>query len=540
MRKIICPILLLTYLGLSSLASSQDYAKLDPYLQAMVDQKKFVGTVLVAQGDSIVYHKGFGPASADGSRLNKTESQFLIGSITKTFTAIAIMQLFEEEKLSLSDPLSKYISLFPQSDQITIRHLLSHKSGIKNYTELPDMDQWKSEEISPLRLVEKVMDYPLGFEPGSMYSYSNTNYLILGMIIEQVTGTEYEKYLQTNILKPAGLDDTGMNQKKAKKLSEGLDLVNDNWQKADMVDVSVPFSAGALYSSTRDLYAFSKAFFNAEFFENKSTYELMTNFDEGSYGLGVYVEQIDEEFYIGHNGGIDGFSSAWHYFYELDLHAIVLSNTMSSRNDEVMDAIVHVQLDKEIAIPKPKIAIAVSQDKLERLTGTYEIQKGFNLTIFLENGKLMGQATGQGSLELFAENDSTFFAKVAEIELVFHQNGNEKANALTLYQGGGSTRASRIEKNRIAVELEAADLQILEGTYVLQEGFELRVFAEEDKLMAQATGQQPFELLAESRQDFFTKGLGIEISFVFDENGETKSLTLFQGGGKYDAEKRLP
>jgi uncharacterized protein YneR len=213
---------------------------------------------------------------------------------------------------------------------------------------------------------------------------------------------------------------------------------------------------------------------------------------------------------------------------------------MSSRNDEVMDAIVHVQLDKEIAIPKPKIAIAVSQDKLERLTGTYEIQKGFNLTIFLENGKLMGQATGQGSLELFAENDSTFFAKVAEIELVFHQNGNEKANALTLYQGGGSTRASRIEKNRIAVELEAADLQILEGTYVLQEGFELRVFAEEDKLMAQATGQQPFELLAESRQDFFTKGLGIEISFVFDENGETKSLTLFQGGGKYDAEKRLP
>jgi CubicO group peptidase (beta-lactamase class C family)/uncharacterized protein YneR len=540
MTRLLQLFLLLIGIGVSSTVSSQDFSTLDPYLDAMVEQKKFIGSVLVAQGDSIVYNKGFGPASADGSKMNTPESQFLIGSITKTFTAIAIMQLFEEEKLSLSDPLSKYVPLFPQSDQITIRHLLSHKSGIKNYTELPDMNEWKADEISPIRLVEKVMDYPLGFEPGTMFSYSNTNYLLLGMIIEQVTGMDYEKYLQKNILNRAGLSHTGMNQKKAKNLSEGLDLVDDEWQKADIVDVSVPFSAGALYSSTGDMLTFSKAFFNAEFFESKSTYELMTNFDEGSYGLGVYVEQIDEQFFIGHNGGIDGFSSTWHYFYELDLHAIVLSNTMSSRNDEVMDAIIHAQQEKEIAIPKPKEAIALSQEKLETLTGIYELQKGFNLTIFIEEGKLLGQATGQGSIELFAENDSTFFAKVVEIEVIFHQEGNEKAQALTLYQGGGATKAPRIEESRTAIKLEVADLEVLEGTYVLQKGFEIRIFTEEEKLMGQATGQDSFELFAENRQDFFTKGLGIEISFVFDEKGETKSLTLFQGGGKYDAEKRLP
>ncbi len=540
MRKLLFPILLLMSLCLSSIGSSQDYGNFDAYLNAMTEQKKFIGSVLIAQGDSVVYHKGFGPASADGSKMNSPESQFLIGSITKTFTAVAIMQLFEDNKLSLSDPLSKYIPLFPQSDQITIRHLLSHKSGIKNYTELPDINEWKADEISALRLVEKVMDYPLGFEPGTMFSYSNTNYLLLGMIIEQVTGADYEKYIQKNILKPAGLTHTGMDQNKAKNLSEGLDLVNGMWQKADEVDVSVPFSAGALYSSTSDLYSFSTAFFNAEFFENKSTYELMTNFDEGSYGLGVYVEQVDEQFYIGHTGGIDGYSSAWYYFYELDLHAIVLSNTMGSRNNEVMDAIVHTHLGEEIVLPEPKIAVELPLENLERLVGTYEIQKGFNLNIFLENGKLMGQATGQGSLELFAENDSAFFAKVADIEITFHQEGIQEASALTLYQGGGKTRAPRIENNRTAVNIDIADLEILQGTYVLQEGFEIRVFVEGEKLMAQATGQGSFQLFAENRQDFFTEGLGIEISFVFDEKGETKSLTLFQGGGKYEAEKRLP
>ncbi|HKK38732.1 MAG TPA: serine hydrolase [Cryomorphaceae bacterium] len=540
MSKFLNPILLLISLGLSSYTLSQDYARLDPYLEAMVDQKKFVGSVLVAQGDSVVYHKGFGPASADASSTNTTDSQFLIGSITKTFTAVAILQLFEKEKLSLSDPLSKYISLFPNSDQITIRHLLTHQSGIKNYTDLPDIEDWLDQEISPLRLIEKVMDYPLVFEPGSMFSYSNTNYILLGIIIEQVSGMKYEKYLEENVLKPSGLNQTGMDYKKAKNLSAGLVPTSTGWTNANEVNASVPFSAGALYSSTGDLYAFSKAFFRADFFENQSTYLLMTNFDEGFYGMGVFADQIDEQIFIGHNGGIDGYAANWNYFKDLDLHAIVLSNFAGSDNNAVLDAILHAHMGEEMNVPAPKEEIELPLDILKRLVGTYEIEKGFDLTIFLENDRLMGQATGQSSLELFAENDSAFFAKVAEIEILFHQKGGQEAEALTLYQGGGKIRAPRIENNQTAVSLDKADLEVLEGTYQLQEGFEIRVFEENGKLLAQATGQPSFELLAESRQDFFTQGLGIEISFVFDDRGETKSLTLFQGGGKFTAEKKLP
>lgn len=533
-------IFLLVGVSLCAVGSSQDYGQLDSYLQAMADQKKFTGSILVAQGDSIVFQKGFGPASVDGTKLNSTDSQYLIGSITKTFTAIAVMQLFEEQKLALSDPLSKYISLFPQSDAITIRHLLTHKSGIKNYTELPDLAQWKTEEISPLLLVEKVMDYPLMFEPGSMFAYSNTNYVLLGIIIEQVTGMDYEKYLQANVLKPAGLSKTGMNYKKAKNLSEGLIVRDGEWTKADQVDASVPFSAGALYSSTNDLYTFSKTFFTGGFFKSKSTYELMTNFDDGEYALGVYADQIDDQIFIGHNGGVDGYSAAWNYFSDLDLHAIVLANCMESRNNEVLDAILHAQMGEEIVIPQPKQAIELSADKLEKFVGTYEIQKGFDLNIFIENGSLFGQATGQGALELFAENDSLFFAKVTDIEVLFHQEGNQEAESLTLFQGGGETRAARITSQKIAVALDQADLEVLSGIYILQEGFEIKIFVENSKLYGQATGQSSFELLAENRKDFFTEGLGIEISFVFDDSGETESLTLFQGGGKYDAKKRLP
>lgn len=538
MNKLLSSFLILTGLLIGSIGSGQDYSKFDSYLTTLAEQKKFIGSVLVAQGDSLLFHKGFGPASADGKRMNTPESQFLIGSITKTFTAIAILQLFEKEKLTLSDPLSKYLSLFPNSEKITVRHLLTQRSGIKNYTELPEIQTLMSEEISPLRLIEKIMDYPLAYEPGTMYSYSNTNYLLLGIIIEQVSGLDYEKYLEENVLKPFGLDNTGMNYKKAKRLSEGLLPTAQGWTNARKVDKSVPFSAGALYSSTEDLYAFSKAFFNGAFFENKATYELMTNFDEGFYGMGVFAEQIDEEVFIGHNGDIDGYTANWNYFPDLDLHAIVLANYSGSDNNAVLDAILHAHSGKEITVPKPREVVKLSQDKLERTVGLYQLQKGFNLDIFMEEDRLMAQATGQGSLELFAENDSTFFATVAEIEIIFHFNGSEPATALTLYQGGGQTRAPRIELNRKVVKLEKADLEVLAGTYQLQEGFELRIFVEDEKLMAQATGQNSFELFAENRKDFFNQEFGIEISFTFDENGETKSLILYQGGGKFEAEKQ--
>ncbi|MEM9050621.1 MAG: serine hydrolase [Bacteroidota bacterium] len=538
MKNSISTFLILITLTPSCTIFAQDYSVLDPYLEKMVEDKQFIGTTLVAQGDSIVYHKGFGRANVSGTAMNSVESQYLIGSITKTFTAIGIMQLFEEGKISLSDPLSKYMALFPSSDKITIRHLLTHKSGIKNYTELPDLASWKGNEMKPFTLLSKVMDSPLAFEPGTIHSYSNTNYLILGIILEQVSGMAYEKYITANILKPAGLSHTGIARKKAKMLSEGLAVDNGSWQKDDYVDPSVPFSAGNLFSSTSDLYAFSKSFINGDFFKNKSTYELMTNFDNGFYALGVFAEEFDQQVFIGHNGGIDGYSAFWCYFLDLDLHTIVLSNSFDSELEKVIDAIVHAHLGEEIKVVKPKVAIQLPVERLEQFVGSYQIQRGFDINTFIENGSLFAQATGQGAFEIYPDSDSSFFATVTDIEIIFQDIENGKAQALKYFQGGGETAAPRKTQELKRIELSAVDLEVLEGTYVLQEGFDLKVFVENLKLYAQATGQEAFELIPASRKDFFTNGLGIEVSFIFDNNGEASELSLFQGGGKIDAKKK--
>lgn len=513
------------------------FDSLKTYLEEMTEMQKFTGTILLAKGDSVVFFESFGPAVSQGERMNQNDSQYLIGSITKTFTATAIMQLFEENKLSLSDPLSKYVSLFPNAENITIRHLLTHRSGIKSYTDLPDMAEWKYDDLTPAELIEKVMDTRSAFEPGSMYAYSNTNYVLLGMIIEQVSGQDFDKYIKKNILEKASMSDTGMDYDQASNLSQGLTPVDGTWIPENRVNPSIPFSAGGLYSSPEDMLAFSNAFFDGDFFEDQTTLDAMLNFEEGFYGLGVYADQTDDQIYFGHNGGIDGYSSAWKYYKDLDLHMIILSNSFFSENEQVVDAAIHAFLNKPIEFPKKREPVQLEVEKLKKLEGTYEIQRGFNLNVFVEGESLMARATGQNAFELFADNDSSFFAMVSGIEVDFDLDESGQAESLTLHQAGTDYRAERLEGKRKVIELDLAELEILVGTYELQPGFNLDIFLEDGRLYGQATGQNMFELFAESRNQFYSLGTGIEIEFKFDENGETESLILYQGGGSYNAPK---
>lgn len=513
------------------------YDSLRTYLNRMTEMQKFTGTVLLAKGDSVLFFESFGPAVAQGGRMNQNQSQYLIGSVTKTFTATAIMQLFEEEKLSLSDPLSKYVSLFPNAENITIRHLLTHRSGIKSYTDLPDMAQWKYDNLTPAEVIEKVMDTRPGFEPGSMYAYSNSNYVLLGMIIEQVSGENYDEYIEKHILKKAGMPHTGMDYDKASNLSQGITPANGMWIPETLVNPSIPFSAGGLYSSPEDMLSFSRAFFEGDLFENTTTLDAMLNFEDGFYGLGIYADQTDDQLYFGHNGGIDGYSSAWKYYKDSDLHMVILSNSFFSENEQIADAAIHAFLGKPIEFPEKREPVKLGVEKLKKLEGTYEIQRGFNLNVFLEGESLMARATGQNAFELFADNDSSFFAMVSGIEVDFDLSEEGQAEALVLHQAGTDYRAERLEGKRKVIELDLAELEILAGTYELQPGFNLKVFLENGRLYGQATGQNMFELFAESRSEFFSVGTGIEIEFKFDENGEVESLILFQGGGSYNAPK---
>jgi len=539
LRKSIAVFISILCLNVHSL-QGQTYDQLDEYLEAMAKQKKFIGDVLLAKGEKVVYHKAVG--SAGGENMNTTDSQFLIGSITKTFTAIAIMQLAEEGKVSLSDPLSKYLSLFPNSENITVKHLLTHKSGIKSYTELPEMNEWKYNKISPIGIIEKIMDLPLAFEPGSMYSYSNSNYIILGLIIQQVSGMSYPDYLAANIFPKAGMTHSGMEYASAQNLSQGLSPTADGWQIEPKVHPSVPYAAGALYSNSQDMLQFSNAFFSGVFFNQSSTVDRMINFDDGFYGLGVYTEELDGHFFIGHNGGVDGYSSSWKYFEDFDLHMIILSNTFFSETKQVSTAALDAFEGKPVELPKERKVIDLSVEKIKKYEGRYELQRGFDIDVFLQGQKLFARATGQNEFELYAESDTSFFAMVTAIEIDFRiDEKNNEVKGLTLFQGGGEFFAPKAEENeKKVIDLDLADLSAVTGSYELQPGFLLKIFLDHGNLHGQATGQEAFELYPESRSSFFTIGEGIEIEFQFDENGDNESLILYQGGGAYSAKLVAP
>jgi CubicO group peptidase (beta-lactamase class C family) len=538
MIRLFALILVFSTTTVSMYSQETGYEALDLYLKKMTERKMFTGTVLLAKGDSVIFHRAYGPAVATGERMNGTDSQYLIGSITKPVTATAVMQLYEEKKLSLSDPLSKYVSLVPNSENITIRHLLSHRSGIKSYTDLKDISTWKYDELTPAEVVEKVLDFDPMFEPDEMFAYSNTNYVLLGMIIEQVTGKEYAEVIREKILEKAGMNATGMDYDKATRLSEGLTPQNDEWMAEPLVSPSIPFAAGALYSSTSDLLAFSTTFFDEGFFASRSTLDLMKNFDDGYYGIGIYTDQTGDHFFMGHNGGIDGYSSVWKYFEEFDLHLIILSNSYMSALEDISLMALNAFEGKPVEIPAERTTIELPVEKLSRLEGIYEIQKGFNLMVYLEEEKLMARASGQGSFELFAVSDTAFFAKVAPIDINFRLNESGKSEALTLYQGGGSFFSPRIDQSMNSVELSRAELEILEGTYELEQGFQIKIFLDGSHLYSQTAGRDPIKLEAKNRNEFFSLSEGIEITFLFGADGETRGLKLFQGGSSFEATKR--
>jgi CubicO group peptidase (beta-lactamase class C family) len=201
----------------------------------------------------VIYSKGFGMANAEKDLPNKSSTKFRIGSVTKQFTAMLIVQLAADKKLDLHAPISKYLPAYPKKngDLITIHHLLTHTSGIPNFTDFPGFQEAQGKSYQPEELVRLFSDSALEFKPGSTFSYSNSGYILLGYLIEKITGKPYEQVLQENILTPLKMYNTGYDHnKELKDMAVGYDS-RSGFQKARYVDMSVPFSAGALYSTLK-------------------------------------------------------------------------------------------------------------------------------------------------------------------------------------------------------------------------------------------------------------------------------------------------
>lgn len=291
-------------------------------------------SVAVARGDRVIHEKGYGKAALELGVPATDANVFRIASVTKQFTAAAIVRLAEQGKLALDDDITKHIDYPTHGRTITIRHLLTHTSGIKNYTDVPGFFETVSRDLPPEKVLDPVRDLPLDFEPGTRWSYSNTNYHLLGMIIEKVTGVPYAEHMQEEFFTPLNLRRTRYDVATdvISGRARGYGVINGAPVNASYLSMTIPYAAGGLLSSAGDLARWQIALRDGKVV-SKESYRQMTTpaqLSDGSsarYGFGLFMSDVDGHPNLMHEGGIPGFNAILVYFTNEQLTIAVISNS---------------------------------------------------------------------------------------------------------------------------------------------------------------------------------------------------------------------
>jgi CubicO group peptidase (beta-lactamase class C family) len=324
----------LAYVLVATSSFAQDAARLDQIVETYVQNKTFMGSVLVARGNDVIFSKGYGAASLEWDVPNTPSTKFRLGSITKQFTAASILLLEERGKLKLDDPIKMYLPDSPAAwDGITLFNLLTHSSGIPNFTTLPEYKSLQLSETPLAKTIALVRDRPLEFTPGEKMSYSNSGYILLGYVIEKVTGESYERFVRDNIFTPMGMKDSGYDSNSAiiTHRAAGYARSAEGPVNAGFIHMSVPHAAGALYSTTQDLLRWEQGLFGGKILSALSLKKMTTPFKDG-YALGVSVQTKDGRNVVQHGGGIQGFTSFLAYYPDDKLTIAVLANINSPVN----------------------------------------------------------------------------------------------------------------------------------------------------------------------------------------------------------------
>ncbi len=321
-------------------------ARFDKIIQYYVSNHQFMGSVLVAKGDQTLLDRGYGSADLEWSVPNSPTGKFRLGSITKQFTATCILLLEERGKLKVQDLVKKYVPDAPAAwDKITIYHLLTHTSGIPNFTSFPDYSRSEAIATTPQQLVDRFKNKPLDFEPGSKWSYSNSGYVLLGYIVEKVSGESYQHFLQENIFTPLEMKDSGYDSNRAviPHRVSGYTPGPSGIENAGFINMTIPFSAGSLYSTTEDILRWHRGLFGGKILSVASLKEMTTPF-RNDYAMGLMVQTRNGRRVIWHGGGIEGFNTAESYWPNEKLSVIVLANLNGQAPDEIANdlaAVVH-------------------------------------------------------------------------------------------------------------------------------------------------------------------------------------------------------
>lgn len=573
MRKTaLLTIVLFTFISLSTFA--QNIAKqIDELISKYNEYRYFYGSALVADNYEVVFKKGYGLANVEWNIPNTPDTKFRIGSITKQFTSMLIMQLVAEGKISVEGKITDYLPYYRKDtgDKITINMLLTHTSGIPSYTSREDFGEKVSRKFfKPDDFVKEYCSGDLEFEPGKQFLYNNSGYFILGAIIEKVTGKSYEEVIKQKIFEPLGMNNSGYDwhQTIIEKRATGYDKTSTGFKNSAWLDMSLPYAAGSLYSTVEDLLIWDKALKTEKLLPKKYMEEIFKGRIDAfggkyAYGWTVNKRKFGEKEYdvSTHGGGINGFNTINYILPETGQVVILFSNAGGAPLGEMALKIIEILNGGKPAPPKKSLVQHVNQ--LITKDGIAKAVKQFDeLKNNKESFTLSEQEMNQLGYEYLSGN------KVAEAIAVFKMNidafpksdnvydsyaeallkSGDKEGAIVNYKKSleinpHSQSGIKALKNlgvnvdeKKDVEISSEQLKQYVGKYQLAPNFVLTITAKEKQIFAQATGQPQFEIYPESQTKFYLKVVDAKIEFV-KEGDKVAKLILFQNGREMPALK---
>jgi CubicO group peptidase (beta-lactamase class C family) len=538
-------VLLLFAFGITYGVAAQSFeAQADQVMLAQYKPDGPGAAILVAKNGKAVYRKAFGKANLELNVAMTPENVFELGSITKQFTAVGILMLMEQGKLSLSDEITKFIPDYPtKGKKITIHHLLNHTSGIKSYTDMEGFRKLARTDMAPMELINVFKNEPMDFDPGEQWRYNNSGYILLGYIIEKASGKTYENFIEEDIFRKLGMTHSwyGSKGEIIPNRASGYQPAAGGFANADYLSMTLPYAAGSLMSTIDDMLIWSQAIHNNSLIKKEDLQKAFTNhpLNNGEpmyYGYGWGPNEVNGIPSMEHSGGIFGYTTMGVYLPGENVYVIVLTNNSAVSPSEVAIKIAALAAGKPYAT---KASAQLTEAQLKTWTGIYEFDKGLLREISFDNGFLYSQRQGGKKTKLLATGPAAFTFDGGFTQYEFTEAQGKKT--VLLKDRIRKSNGVRTDKTSLTPTASGAlDSTILKqylGTYELQPGFEIEVTSAGSQLFAQATGQARFELFASKPGSFFLKVVEASIDFNKDTNGKITSLTLHQGGRDMEGKK---
>jgi CubicO group peptidase (beta-lactamase class C family) len=440
--------------GRSDLSTSEIAGRISGYMQAINQLGPFSGVILVAKDDKVVASEGYGMADVEFQVRNTPQTRFRIASVTKPITAAAVMLLADEGKLSMEDPIAEYLPKCPDAwKAITIRQLLTHTSGLPEYFAFTGYDEKERAYRGGGDFIEKLGRLPLQSTPGKEHRYTNSNYILLGYIIETASGKPYETFLRERIFGPLQMESSGCDFGTAVIRNRAIGY---SWNKeivpAGFFEMQNPFASGCVYSTAEDLFQFVQALAGGKLVK-KSTLETMLTAGEPDYGYGWSVANWNGRRIIMHGGSLNGFKSDLRYLPDDDVCVVVLSNIDVTRAAQIAEVLTRLALGDnydQVAVDSPLDPVGKLQEVAgdagvaEACVGVYVLPMG-EFIVTREGSKLfLKTPEDPNKSELQRESDMTFFIRgPAGVQLTFIKNNDGEVNEVKLSVRGREFQGTR-------------------------------------------------------------------------------------------------